>query len=307
MAGFPVVELGCIGQPDPHAHVAHVARRIGPAVEGGSLVVVQGDTSSALGAALGASMAGISVAHVEAGLRSHDRRNPWPEEDFRIAIDKSANLLLAPTPLNEANLCREGISGTIVVTGNSGIDALLEQVPQFVTTDRTHLRRVLVTCHRRESWGLGLQAIAGCLRRIAGRGDVTVTMVLHPNPTVATEMRRSLGRCPNIELHEPCAHLQMLQLMQSCDLVLSDSGGLQEEAPALGIPLLILRERTERPEGILSGNAILVGRDPDAILATVDRLLSDRRALEAMSKQALPYGDGKAAVRIANAISDWLT
>ena len=307
MTGFPVAELDCAGQPDPYAHVAQVARRIGPAIDDTRLVVVHGDTSSALGGALGAAMTGRAVAHVEAGLRSHDRSNPWPEEDFRIAIDRAADLLFAPTLLNEANLRREGARGTIVVTGNTGIDALLEQVPRLSGPARKRVRHILVTCHRRESWGEGLKAIAGCLRRIAGLGDVTVTIVLHPNPTVATEMRRMLGCCANVELRSPCAHFDMLQRMRSSDLILSDSGGVQEEAPAFGIPLLVLRDKTERPEGILNGNAILAGRDPDTIVATVDRLLSDPRALAAMSKPALPYGDGNAAVRIGDAIAHWLT
>ncbi|HJR82618.1 MAG TPA: UDP-N-acetylglucosamine 2-epimerase (non-hydrolyzing), partial [Sphingomicrobium sp.] len=274
LAAFPLTELGCAGQTDPHRHVAHVARSLGPAIAGAKLVVVQGDTSSALGGALGSAMAGVPVAHVEAGLRSHDCANPWPEEDFRIAIDAEADLLFAPTPLNAANLRRERVRGQIVITGNTAIDALLERIPPLTAprqpTDGRF--RLLVTCHRRESWGEGLHAIAGCLREIVGRGDVSINFVLHPNPTVAREMRRLLGGCANILLREPCPHVEMLRLMCDSDLILSDSGGVQEEAPALGVPLLVLRDRTERPEGILSGNSRLVGRDRAAILATVDRL-----------------------------------
>jgi UDP-N-acetylglucosamine 2-epimerase (non-hydrolysing) len=295
-----------VGLPDPHAHVAQVARRIEPEIEGAELVVVQGDTSSALGGALGSAMAGVPVAHIEAGLRSHDRRNPWPEEDFRIAIDAEAELLFAPSGLNEANLRREGVRGRIVVTGNSGIDALLEHMPRESAPARQTAWRILVTCHRRESWGEGLEAIAGCLCRIADRGDAVITMVLHPNPAVAGRMRVRLGGHSNIILREPCTHFEMTRLMCGSDLVLSDSGGVQEECPALGIPLLVLREKTERPEGILSGNTVLVGRNPEAIMAAVNRLLSDSEALAAMSRPAFPYGDGHASRRIAASIVDWL-
>jgi UDP-N-acetylglucosamine 2-epimerase (non-hydrolysing) len=284
-----------------------VARRIGPAVDGARLVVVQGDTSSALGGALGSAMAGVPVAHVEAGLRSHDRENPWPEEDFRIAIDAASDLLFAPTQLNAANLRREGTRGPVIVTGNTGIDALLERIPRLPAPARlSERKRLLVTCHRRESWGEGLHAIADCLRRIPRRHDVSITMVLHPNPAIAGEMRRLLRGCPNIVLRVPCGHLEMLQLMRDSDLILSDSGGVQEEAPALGVPLLILRDRTERPEGIATGNAILVGRKPEAILGAVERLLDDDGALAAMSRPVFPYGEGRSSWRIAAAIEEWL-
>lgn len=308
LGGFPLAKLGCAGQANPHSHVSGVARRIAPAIEGALLVVVQGDTSSALGGALGAASAGVPVAHVEAGLRSHDRANPWPEEDFRIAIDNAADLLFAPTRLNAANLRREGVRGQITVTGNTGIDALLERIPQLVAPAQHSCgtRQLLVTCHRRESWGDGLHAIAGCLRQIASREDVRTNVVLHPNPAVAGAMRGLLAACSNIVLREPCAHVAMLQLMRESDLILSDSGGMQEEARALGVPLLVLRDRTERPEGIANGNALLVGRKPETILGAVDRLLDDAAALSALGRPAFPYGDGRAAGRIAVAIEEWL-
>lgn len=255
---------------------------------------------------MGAAMAGLPVAHVEAGLRSHDRENPWPEEDFRIAIDAHSNLLFAATELNAANLRRERVRGHILVTGNTGIDALLEGIPQLTPPVRKEIRRLLVTCHRRESWGAGLDAIAGALRQIGQWPNVSIVMVLHPNHSVASEMRRLLGDSASIVLRDPCTHFEMLQLMHESDLILSDSGGVQEEAPALGIPLLVLRDRTERPEGILSGNALLVGRDAETILRTVERLLSDATALAAMGQPSLPYGDGHAARRIAAVIEEWL-
>ena len=303
-----MTELRCPGQADPHVHVGNVARRVGPVIEGARLVVVQGDTSSALGGALGASMSGVPVAHVEAGLRSHDRENPWPEEDFRIAIDAAADLLFAPTPLNAANLRREGVRGRIIVTGNTAIDALMERVPLLSSLARRGggERKLLVTCHRRESWGGRLQDIAKCLAEIGRRDDVQITVVTHSNPAVAGEMRRLLGRCPNVTLRDPCGHVEMLQLMRGSDLILSDSGGVQEEAPALGVPLLVLRDRTERPEGIATGNALLVGRNPQNILSVAERLLNDDDALASMSKPRFPYGDGRAARRIAAAIEDWL-
>lgn len=308
LSGYPLVELGCAGTEDPHVHVGLVARRL-PAVLGGTeLVVVQGDTSSALGGALGAALAGVPVAHVEAGLRTHDRLNPWPEEDFRIAIDGQAELLFAPTELSAANLRREGVAGTVIVTGNTGVDALLERLPLLrPRAPRQDKRRLLVTCHRRESWGEVLDGIASCLREIARRPDVEIRFVLHPNPKVAETMRALLDDMPNIELLGACAHLQMLQLMRDSDLILSDSGGMQEEAPTLGVPLIVLRDRTERPEGIASGNMLLAGRDPDRIRTMVERLLDDEAALEVMRRPSLPYGDGRASERIATAIRFWLS
>lgn len=307
MPDLPTFRLDCAGQADPNVHAGLVAQRIGAVLDEVRLVVVQGDTSSALGGVLGAALTNIPVAHVEAGLRTHDRLNPWPEEDFRIAIDRMADLLFAPTELNAANLRREGTPGSIFVTGNTGIDALLD-LPRPRSTEGVDGKgRLLVTCHRRESWGQGLTAIASCLTAIGARSDVAITFVLHPNPRVAAEMVRLLGRSPNLELRPPCSHGQMLRLMCESDLILSDSGGMQEEAPALGIPLLILRDRTERPEGIASGSAILVGRDPARISTTVERLLDDRYTLDAMRTPALPYGDGRASLRIADEIARWLS
>lgn len=304
MPALPTAELNCAGQLDPNAHTGLVTRRIGGALDGVSLVIVQGDTSSALGGALGAAQAGIAVGHVEAGLRSHDRLNPRPEEEFRIAIDSLSRLLFAPTDLNAANLRRERAVGRICVTGNTGIDALLERTRLLRPKAESAKREILVTCHRRESWD-ALPDIASSLIGVAGRGDVAATFVLHPNPRVASEMVRLLGSAPNVRLRAPCGHTEMLQRMRDSDLILSDSGGMQEEAPALGVPLLILRDRTERPEGIASGNAILVGRDPQQITETAGRLLDSEGALRAMSSPALPYGDGHAAHRIAEEIAHW--
>ena len=271
------------------------------------LLVVQGDTSSALGAALAGFTAGIPVAHVEAGLRTHDPSLPWPEEEYRTAIDADADLLFAPTELAAANLRAEKVGGEIHVTGNSGIDALLGTVSRLPPPSLrdSRVRRLLVTCHRRESWQDGLGSIAAALAELAGQG-VEADFILHPNPFVATSMRRLLNGVRGVRLIDPCGHEELLLRMRDADLVLSDSGGIQEEAPALGVALLILRGKTERPEGIATGNSRLVGTDRGRIVAEVRRLLDDPAALAAMSRPVLPFGDGRAGPRIASIIMSWL-
>ncbi len=306
---FELVELGCAGVANPQVHAGLVTRTLLPLLAGTEFLIVQGDTSSALGGALAAAQAGVALAHVEAGLRSHDPLSPWPEEEFRIAIDACATLLFAPTELNADNLRREALAGAVLVTGNTAVDALFEQLPLLRRPRRRPdgLRRLLVTCHRRESWGEALHGIAAALSAIAALPGVRMRLVLHPNPRVASDMLRLLAGRPNIEFRDPCSHLEMLELMRDSDLVLSDSGGMQEEAPALGVPLLVLRDRTERPEGIASGNCRLAGRDEHRIRTIVETLLADDGALDAMRRPALPYGDGRASQRIADAIAQWLS
>jgi UDP-N-acetylglucosamine 2-epimerase (non-hydrolysing) len=302
---FPAERLDCQGNEDPHRHVGSVALALGRRLERRpDLLVVQGDTSSALGAALAGFSAEVPVAHVEAGLRTHDPLLPWPEEEYRTAIDAAADLLFAPTATAAANLRRERVPGEIHVTGNTSIDAVLglELSPSRVRNSARP--SLLVTCHRRESWGQGLRSIAAALRQLAG--EAVITFVLHPNPRVAGEMRSLLGRTPNLRLIEPCGHRELLALMRDADLVLSDSGGIQEEAPTLGVPLLVLRDKTERPEGIAAGNARLVGTSRERIVSEARSLLSDPVALEAMSRRSFPYGDGHAAPRIAAIIEEWL-
>ena len=272
------------------------------------LLVVQGDTSSALGAALAAFTAAVPVAHVEAGLRSHDPDMPWPEEEYRTAIDANADLLFAPTALAAANLRDEGVAGAIYITGNTGIDAVLKSragLPPPSLRDRA-LPRLLVTCHRRENWGEGLGSVASALRQIADEGIASVEIVLHPNSHVSKTMQRLLGSCLAITLVPPCSQRHLIARMRDCDLMLSDSGGVQEEAPALGVPLLVLRDKTERPEGLWSGNMRLVGTDSQVIVAAVRELLGDPVALAAMAVPSLPYGDGRAGIRIAALIEHWL-
>lgn len=267
------------------------------------LLVVQGDTSSALGGALGAGMSRIPVAHVEAGLRSHDRSRPWPEEEFRVAIDSHADLLFAPTELSAANLRRERVRGQVHVTGNSGIDAVLGIRRNVTTPVRDGgLPRLLVTCHRRENWGEGLNAVAAALRTLACEGAARVEVILHPNPALAGRVRQMLSGLFAISFRPPCGHCETVEAMLGADLVLSDSGGIQEEAAALGVPLLVLRDKTERPEAIACGNIELVGTHAERIVDAVRRRLNGGRPASA----ALPFGDGRAGERIAAVIEDWL-
>jgi UDP-N-acetylglucosamine 2-epimerase (non-hydrolysing) len=311
LGGFLATRLTCYGQDDPCAHARTVAATIvGLLIDPPDLIVVQGDTSSALGGALAAVEADVPVAHVESGLRSFDPAMPWPEEDNRIAIDAVADLLFAPTEINAANLRQERVAGLIHVTGNSGIDALFATLATLSIPARTNTvteaPKLLVTCHRRENWGVGLTSVALALIQVVRSTRAQIDCVLHPNPALRESMHLLLDGEPNIRLVEPYNHRAMIAAMCEADLLLSDSGGVQEEAPALGLPLLVLREKTERPEGVASGNMILVGTDTDRIVGAVTRLLTDPRALAAMARPALPFGDGHAAPRIAAHLLDWL-
>lgn len=273
------------------------------------MIMVQGDTSSAIGGARAAQRCEVPLAHVEAGLRTFDASLPWPEEQFRLEIDHISDLLFAPTDTARLNLRREHIESEIHVTGNSGIDALLGKLSLMPSVrSRTPRRpfRLLVTCHRREQWGEGLAALANALITLATAGDALIRIVLHPNLEVAGTMWSLLGGQPNIRLIAPLAHSTMIDEMRRADLILSDSGGIQEEAPALGIPLLVLRDKTERPECIASGNARMVGTDSRALIAAVRELLYDHEALAAMSISRFPFGDGRAAPRIAALSLAWL-
>jgi UDP-N-acetylglucosamine 2-epimerase (non-hydrolysing) len=309
LRGYPSVQLGCPGQHDPHAHVKAVTRALLPELsESPDLLVVQGDTSSALGGALAGFAAGVPVAHVEAGLRTHDPLLPWPEEEYRTAIDADADLLFAPTELAAANLRAEKLPGEIYVTGNTSIDAVLEAERLLPPPrPRTHgVARVLVTCHRRESWGEGLQSIAAAVIELARAGHVRIDFVLAPNSFVANEMTRLLGSAAGVNLVAPCSHHELLGRIRCCDLVLSDSGGIQEEAPTLGVPLLVLRDKTERPEAIAAGAAVLVGTDCARITAEARRILTDPVTRSSMSRRTFPFGDGHAGERIASIIAEWL-
>ncbi|HEX6661271.1 MAG TPA: UDP-N-acetylglucosamine 2-epimerase (non-hydrolyzing) [Sphingomicrobium sp.] len=309
LASYPAIQLTCPGEEDPHAHVAKVASALQPILDDApNLLIVQGDTSSALGGARAAVAAEVPLAHVEAGLRTRDRARPWPEEEYRTEIDAKADLLFAPTDLSALNLACERVRGRVHVTGNTGIDALnavVAELPSRAVHDRA-LPRLLVTCHRRESWGEGLRSVASAVREIASGGRASAKVIVPPNNHVAGALREQLQACPNISLLEPCSHRQLVRRMRDSELILSDSGGMQEEAPALGVPLLVLREKTERPEGIGTGNIRLVGTCKETIVAETLRVLADPAAYAAMSRPAFPYGDGRAAPRIASIIEEWL-
>lgn len=301
---FERILLDCPGGGDPFAHadavqhmVLTVLQRDPPA-----LLAVHGDTSSALGGALAAERLGIPLAHVEAGLRTFDPRSPWPEEENRVTIDRRADLLLAPTEGNAANLRTERVRGMITVTGNSGIDVLLADLSPPAPR-RPGPPRLLVTCHRRENWGEPMRQVALALTDLAALRALEIIVVLHPNPEIAGAMRGWIGN--GIDLVEPLDHPAMIAAIRSSDIVLSDSGGMQEECPALGVPLLVLRDKTERPEGLASGTTLLVGTDRDRLVASVLRLL-DPVIHAAMARVALPFGDGHAAPRIAGAMLDML-
>jgi UDP-N-acetylglucosamine 2-epimerase (non-hydrolysing) len=307
LGGLPTERLGCPGEQDPHRHVGAVTTALLPRLaEAPHLVVVQGDTSSALGAALAGFTAGVPVAHVEAGLRTFDPKLPWPEEEYRTAIDARADLLFAPTEVAAANLRGEQVPGEIHVTGNTSIDAILALEAQFppATPRNAERPKLLVTAHRRESWGEGLRSIADALHELAS--DADIDFVLHPNRHVAAAMREQLGEAVHIRLIDPCAHRELVERMRGTDLILSESGGIQEEAPALGIPLLVLREKTERPEGLACGRARLVGTSAERIVTEARRLLHDPAELARMRRRTFPYGDGKSGPRIAAIIEDWL-
>ena len=306
---FDRVTLDCPGRRDPIAHSDAVARAIaGRLADPPALLVVQGDTSSALGGAKAAYAAGVPIAHVEAGLRSFDPRMPWPEEQNRIAIDRLSTLLFAPTATSAANLRAAGVGGAISVTGNTGIDALfavlerLGPAPPRPPGDRL---RLLVTCHRRENWGRPMLCVGAALNHLARHERVAIKVVLHPNSAVAGAMSRALEPSPAIDLLAPLDHAGMIGEMRGADVVMSDSGGVQEEAPALGVPLLVLRDKTERPEGIASGNMILVGTDRERIIDAVRRLI-DPAARAALSRPSLPFGDGRSGPRIAAAMEKWI-
>ena len=285
-----------------HAELVRAAlRRLLP-FDSPELIIVQGDTSSALGGALAARESGIPLAHVEAGLRTHDPNLPWPEEENRVAIDRISDLLFAPTSGNAANLRRDKVAGQVYVTGNTSIDALAKLVGPLPAKPRRRWPwspfRLLVTCHRRENWGAGLDGLAKAILALGQKGHVTI--LLPPNPTVTERMTKLMGGGPNVRLVPPLSHAATIEAMRDVDLVLSDSGGMQEEAPALGVPLLVLRDKTERPEALAQGTVELVGTDPEKIVEAVERLRRDRSALAAMRRPCLPFGDGLAASRIAS-------
>lgn len=273
------------------------------------VVIVQGDTASAFMGTLAAGYAGIPVVHVEAGLRSGDRRTPFPEEAHRRGIAQFTALHCAPTEVAADHLRREGIDARdILLCGNTVIDALhhtMQAMPasEFeVAEDGSELPLLLLTCHRRESWGAGFISICAAMRRIAQRGDSRIVFVLHPNPALALVASRMLSSIPSVKLIPPQGYPQFVGLMRQAAVILTDSGGVQEEATALGIPLMVLRENTERPEALAAPHARIVGTKEADIVAAVAALLDDPETLSAPRVPSTVYGDGHAARRIAEVI-----
>ena len=281
------------------------------------LVLVHGDTSTTLATALAAYYARVPVGHVEAGLRTGNLQAPWPEEANRRLTAPLASLHFAPTPQSRDNLLAEGIDpATIHVTGNTVIDALLEVVAriqgdaglqrslaaQFPMLDPSR-RLLLVTGHRRENFGEGFEQICLALRQLAQRDDVQVVYPVHLNPNVQEPVHRLLAGSPHIHLIPPQDYLPFVYLMTCAHLILTDSGGIQEEAPSLGKPVLVMRQTTERPEALDAGTVRLVGTDAALIVSQACRLLDDATAYQAMARAHNPYGDGQAAGRIAGVIA----
>ena len=274
-------------------------------------VVVQGDTATAMAGALAAYYRKLPVAHIEAGLRSHNIYHPWPEEVNRKIIGSIAALHFAPTETSAAALHAENVAAdTVHVTGNTVIDAL-----QWITARiaaepalaaglgeleaRFAGKRIIgVTSHRRENFGGGLENIAEAIRRIAARDDVALIFPVHPNPNVRKVMDAALAGLANVAMIEPLDYPHFARLLAISEIMLTDSGGVQEEAPALGKPVLVMRETTERPEGVVAGTAKLVGTDADRIVSEIFTLLDDKAAYSAMARAHNPFGDGQTSRRI---------
>lgn len=274
------------------------------------VVLVQGDTTTAFAAALEAFYHRVPVGHVEAGLRTLDKYNPFPEEINRRLVSPVADFHFAPTRLAQSNLEREGYAPeNILVTGNTVIDALLyvrEQIatgalkPALKDARINGHKIIVVTAHRRENFGEGLQQICEAISTLArNRDDILITYPVHLNPNVSGPVHRLLGELSNVLLLPPLDYVSFISLMDRANILLTDSGGIQEEAPALSKPVLVMREVSERPEAIDAGSARLVGTDPQRILNAVNLLLDDASAYQSMINRPNPFGDGTAAVRIA--------
>jgi UDP-N-acetylglucosamine 2-epimerase len=278
-------------------------------------VLVQGDTTTAFIAGLAACYQRVRVAHVEAGLRTHDKWKPYPEEINRKLVDAIADLHFAPTEEARNNLLREGAEPSrVVLTGNTVIDALqsvgaMPPPPAVAPLLDSGRRLVLVTAHRRESFGEPLERICYALSDLATRypDDVRIVYPVHSNPMVEGPVRRLLGDHPHVHLTPPVDYLALVHLMKRAYLILTDSGGIQEEAPHLGVPVLVLREVTERPEAVALGAARVVGTSRERIVAEASRLLDHTAERAAMSVAVSPYGDGRASERIVSALVDYRT
>jgi len=289
------------------------------AATGPDLLMVQGDTTTAMAAAMAAYYQRVPVVHLEAGLRSGDMSAPWPEEMNRRTISLLASIHLAPTERSRQTLIDEGVvEDDICLTGNTVIDALIE-VDSSLRRDtgraatlqsrfpmlRADRKLLLVTCHRRESWGAGIESVCSAVRTIASRGDVDIIYPVHRHPNAQAAPHRILGGLPNVHLVEPLDYAEFVYLLGRSYFVITDSGGVQEEAPALGKPVLVIRETTERPEGVAAGVARLVGTSHDSIVEHARQLLDQKTIYEAMSHAVSPYGDGHASRRTADFMAAW--
>jgi UDP-N-acetylglucosamine 2-epimerase (non-hydrolysing) len=280
------------------------------------LVLVQGDTTTTFAGALASFYLKIPVGHVEAGLRTGDVYQPFPEEVNRLLASRLAALHFAATPWAAENLVREGISRDVIsVTGNTGIDAVLHVHGELVAGRLRGgewpwldpaCKLIVVTAHRRESFGEGFERICRALARIASRPGVQVVYPVHPNPNVQEPVNRYLRGLPNVHLIEPVSYVPFVDLMRRAYLLVTDSGGIQEEGPSLGKPILVLRGKTERPEAVEAGTVRLVGSDEERIVEETVRLLEDPKVHTAMTRVHNPYGDGRASERIAHVIDCFL-
>jgi UDP-N-acetylglucosamine 2-epimerase (non-hydrolysing) len=292
--------------------------RLGPVLADADpdLVVVQGDTTTTFAAALASFYRRVPVVHLEAGLRTGDVLSPYPEEMNRRLTSQLASLHLAPTPTARTNLLAEGVKpGSVVVTGNTVIDALHwtvgRRVPyrdqELAGLDADPRRVLLVTAHRRESWGEPMAAIGAALADLAqSHPDLRIVLPVHPNPQVREALLPAVAGLGNVLAVEPLAYGEFARLLDRATIVLTDSGGVQEEAPSLGKPVLVMRDTTERPEAVAAGTARLVGTDRDRIVANVHALLQDADAYAAMANSVNPYGDGRAAERSCQAMARFL-
>ena len=281
------------------------------------VILVQGDTTTTVCGALAGFYHRIPIGHVEAGLRTGDLGQPFPEEMNRVVTTRLAALHFAPTQGGVENLLKEGVEASrIYLTGNSGIDAVLyvkQRLEDGVLQGGSALPRldggkklILVTTHRRESFGQGLEDICRALATLAGRPDVEIVLPVHPNPNVRGPVSRWLGELPSVRLIDPLDYVSFVDLMRRCYLVITDSGGIQEEAPSLGKPVLVVREKTERPEAVRVGTVRLVGSDYSCIVSEAIRLLDSPEEYARMTCVHNPYGDGRASELIVDAMRAFL-
>jgi UDP-N-acetylglucosamine 2-epimerase (non-hydrolysing) len=278
-------------------------------------VLVHGDTTTAMVGAVAAFHRGIPVAHVEAGLRTGNLKQPWPEEMNRRVVDVVSDLLFAPTEGSKQNLCRENLAGKVYITGNTVIDALMVSSTRISLDDelrsgldaqfpflQSGRKILLVTGHRRENFGPGFQNICTALAELSARSDIDIVYPVHLNPNVQQPVSAALSRLPNVHLIAPLDYLSFVRLMQRAHVILTDSGGVQEEAPSLGKPVLVMRDVTERPEAVLAGTVELVGTEVERIVTAVHRLYDDEAAWRSFAQHHNPYGDGYASQRIVAAL-----